>query len=707
MRIRFQLPDGTIVEKDIPGIPGKSAYEYAKDGGYTGTPEEFAAKLAADSPRAFYITVSGDAENGYTVDKTAAEIREARKNGCTLFATHPSEDSLLPLVTKPDDDGHLFFSVTSLATTYVVGLHILDNDVLVEQVDAFEVNAEMVGALPVDSVMASGAFGDGVTDDTAAFQSALAANRCVYVPGGTYVLSDTIVIGENCCLELSQDTILQFTQTEGNCIEMRGSAVLRGNHAVISAPYEFTGNVISLDTALDGNNHASIPPYTKADPMWKRQRFVYDVNIIKPNAAGFNRSVDGVCNGTAIHMSAYNNPDSTTDIPWMWAITMSGIRIAGGFSYGIRAVNYDDPNGYTDNAWNHDMRIEAVIEGCEIGVALENCNGAHLKVTVQPNVATGNNAAYAKHGVYLNDSRFVDMIGSRIWDWNAKNSLWTDGGEYQHIALIGNCRGLLLDDFLCHEGSADIRSLIYTDTPANFDTMSILQEPGNKYFKAKDGAPYFHDGTNDRKLMLASDKFSAEQAEFIHPADGYYTYMPNFTNLVSSYQDGYYEAGGSLVALAGYTTTDFIPLDGGDSHVYRIGGDGIKFDASDEYCRVAWYDADKNLKGAVMACRWIGSSQYYPQWVEDDTVVAAFSTSANNAGPKGAAYFRITAKGSGANLKVTIDEPFDYTAIWHGEPKRLDESIYAMNAALTSPSGKNFRLVVSDDGTLSTEEISE
>lgn len=35
-----------------PGAPGKSAYEYAKDGGYTGTEAEFAAKLAEEIPQA-------------------------------------------------------------------------------------------------------------------------------------------------------------------------------------------------------------------------------------------------------------------------------------------------------------------------------------------------------------------------------------------------------------------------------------------------------------------------------------------------------------------------------------------------------------------------------------------------------------------------------------------------------------------------------
>lgn len=155
MKVRFTMPDGTAVEKDVPGIPGKSAYEYAKDGGYPGTPEEFAAKLAADSPRAFYIKVSGDTENGYTVDKTAAEIMAAYNNGCTLFVVYPDDDDnlILPLIFNDIDHGYLHFGVTVFPFTYIVGLYILDNDVLVEQVDAFEVNAAMVGALPADTVI--------------------------------------------------------------------------------------------------------------------------------------------------------------------------------------------------------------------------------------------------------------------------------------------------------------------------------------------------------------------------------------------------------------------------------------------------------------------------------------------------------------------------------------------------------------------------
>lgn len=568
------------------------------------------------------------------------------------------------------------------------------------------------GYSPVITVLDYGAAGNGVADDTKAFQNALANNRVVLVPGGSYVLSGTLVIRENCCMELSQDTILKFTQTSGNCIEMRGSAVLRGNHAVISAAYGLAGNVISMDTSLDGTNHASIPPYAKADPQWKRQRFVYDVNIVKPNSAGFNRPLDdGKCNGTAIYMSAKNVSNDSSDIAFMWGVTMSGIRIAGGFSYGIHAINYDSADGstghYADDAWNHDMRIEAVIEGCEIGVALENCNGAHLNVTVQPNTTVGG-TKYAKQGICLKDSRFVDMLRSRVWDWHVGRN---DSEEYKHIALYGNCRGLLLDDFLVTEHpDTDIRDDIYTDTPGNFDTMTILQEPANKWFKSVDGVPYFNDGTANRKLMLATDKFTAEQAEFIHPADGYYTYEPNFTNLVTGYTDGKYLAGGSLASLVGYVTTDYIPIDGAAVHTYRIGGEGIVWGSDtdsevNEYCRIEWYDADKKQKGGTMAAKWIGSSIYYPVAVEDETVAAAFATTANMAPPNGAAYFRITAKGSGANLVVTLDEKQEYDAVWHGEPKRLDESIYSQNLVLKSPDGSMFKLNISNSGGITTEKL--
>lgn len=138
-----------------------------------------------------------------------------------------------------------------------------------------------------------------------------------------------------------------------------------------------------------------------------------------------------------------------------------------------------------------------------------------------------------------------------------------------------------------------------------------------------------------------------------------------YTNLVptavdssgasSPYTDGkYLSSSGSPSDLSGSVTTGFIPFDGGASHVYRIGGDGIEWNTYNS--RIAWYNADFSLKGSVMSYDKIGLSIYFPTKVEDANAAAAFSTNINVSPPNGAAYFRVSAKGSGANLIVTLDE---------------------------------------------------
>ena len=121
------------------------------------------------------------------------------------------------------------------------------------------------------------------------------------------------------------------------------------------------------------------------------------------------------------------------------------------------------------------------------------------------------------------------------------------------------------------------------------------------------------------------------------------------------YTDGkYIGSSGAPSDMSGFVTTGFIPFDGGASHVYRIGGDGISWNTYG--CRIAWYKADFSLKGSVISHEKIGSSIYYPTKVEDANAAAAFSTDINVSPPQGAAYFRVSAKGSGANLIVTLDE---------------------------------------------------
>ena len=143
------------------------------------------------------------------------------------------------------------------------------------------------------------------------------------------------------------------------------------------------------------------------------------------------------------------------------------------------------------------------------------------------------------------------------------------------------------------------------------------------------------------------------------------TKIVTYTNLVPTavdssgasapYTDGkYLGSSGATSDMSGFVTTGFIPFDGGAEHVYRIGGDGIAWNTYG--CRIAWYQANYSLKGSVVSYEKVGSSIYYPSKVEDANAAAAFSTNANVAPPNGAAFFRVSAKGSGANLIITLDQ---------------------------------------------------
>lgn len=79
--------DKRIKKLEEGGGSGKSAYEYAKDGGYTGTEEEFAEKLASEQKNeVVYVNITENEDGTYSADKTTAELTEAYNSGCAIFA---------------------------------------------------------------------------------------------------------------------------------------------------------------------------------------------------------------------------------------------------------------------------------------------------------------------------------------------------------------------------------------------------------------------------------------------------------------------------------------------------------------------------------------------------------------------------------------------------------------------------------------------
>lgn len=427
---------------------------------------------------------------------------------------------------------------------------------------------------------------DNTGDDTEIFTSALANNRKVYVPGGNYYLSSGINIKDNSELILAQDAVLNFTNTGGNCITLNMSSSLRGNHATINVPYAFSGNVIYADTTTLQGNVYDIPPFAKWTPQSKSARYVTDLVISKVDSRGFHYSVGGECSGAAVYIST--NGAEEYQSHYIWGLHYSNLRIAGAFKYGVRAVNYNE-------GWNHEMRIDAFIEACEIGVSLQDCNNAYISAIIQPRPAYSMAevySPYAKHGIELIRSRNTDLSGSRVWDWNETNSLWTHKGEYQHIAMKGNCSGTILNDFLYYETSYDIRDLIYTDTASNLEKINILQEPFTRWFKPKDGEPYFSDGFTEKKIALTDDIDRFFETDTI----------PLFTDVLATAIN----ADGTIFKEKGYTTSGYIATDGtfeDNSSYYGCTGyipiknnqtlyaDGMSFNTSNSSSRIVVYDS--------------------------------------------------------------------------------------------------------------------
>lgn len=510
-----------------------------------------------------------------------------------------------------------------------------------------------------------GAKGDGATDDTAAFQSALAANRVVHVPGGEYKLSGELVIGNNCCLELSQDTVLNFTQTTGNCISLKMLSWIKGNHASVKVPYGFTGNVIYSSTSML-TSVTDIPGFKHWDPQWKPGRYITDLNILKPDTNGFHYArVDGKCNGKGIYLHV-NGSDS--DSRNMMAVDFSGLRIAGAFTYGIHSVV---ENAVGDSGYNFDMRLDGFIESCETGVLLDGNINPVMSVVIQPQKtqedSNKNRYPYAKVGIKLVNTTNANLIGSSVWDWDSGKTLWSEGNENQHLVMLGDCRGAVLNErYYWSNPNYDIRSIIYTDTPSNLERLTIVNEPFTRWFKPIDQEPYFDNGETVRRLALK------EELDEIAPVDK----LPNFTNVLPTAIDksgaifqgtGFARYGmrwnssnGALITNEPYYgCTGLIPVKSGD----RVYVDGIKliYSSSDTTPNVVTFKSDFSYAhhataGNIKTATWFFGYEETETGFIVDLKAPLFTE-------KTAAYvaFSFSRNAIGAKPMISINEPISYT----------------------------------------------
>ena len=125
-----------------------------------------------------------------------------------------------------------------------------------------------------------GAKGDGTTDDTAALQQAIDAHRVLYLPGGHYVVRDTLTLKPDTVLVALHPTLTQIDLLD----EAPGYQGVGAPKAVILAPPGGKNIVSGIGVFAGGINPRAVPILWKAG----EQSLIDDVRFLGGHGSGGN-----------------------------------------------------------------------------------------------------------------------------------------------------------------------------------------------------------------------------------------------------------------------------------------------------------------------------------------------------------------------------------------------------------------------------------
>lgn len=219
------------------------------------------------------------------------------------------------------------------------------------------------------SVRDFGAVGDGVADDTTAFQSALAAHAAVFVPAGTYRITGTLVLGNGQSLfGVGQGSVIAASADTFHIVEMRAG------YALLSR------------LKLTGGN-AAVKMYGSSGPCV--QNTVSDLVISGPKIG--------------LYLDGYTD----TAKPCYWNM-IDRVLILSPSLHGVRMTK--GGAGDTPNA-NRFQNLRVYSQGTAIsgsGIYIEYGGNANLFTDCEVNV-DGTATACVRVGAQANKTHFVNL----------------------------------------------------------------------------------------------------------------------------------------------------------------------------------------------------------------------------------------------------------------------------------------------------------
>lgn len=251
------------------------------------------ARLEEVSGPAFVFGVENNPRNEINVEGAAC------RKVPVFAALRDSGRQFLAPTDKEVNSGGLFSAETYFVRSFTHGLHykeVGDHPQIVTSLDAHlcatmpaPVSSDLP-ALPSCDTWVNlrdlGAKGDGVTDDTEAFQKAIAIHRAIYLPSGFYSVRDT--------LELRPDTVLIGLHPGATQIILPdgtpGYEGIGGPKPLLETPQAGHNIILGVGLYTSGNNPRAVAALWKAgaDSMMNDVRFLGGHGTPKPDGSREN-----------------------------------------------------------------------------------------------------------------------------------------------------------------------------------------------------------------------------------------------------------------------------------------------------------------------------------------------------------------------------------------------------------------------------------